>query len=115
MLTLRITDYRNKKDEVRYNVRFGYFSDRKSAIKRLKKFKSDQVGDGYLVTFSADNIVNLADITAITKPVVLPAAEESANDINKPGEASIKSEANNISQNEIFSTGAMIQSVSNIN
>lgn len=109
-----ITDYRNKKNEVRYNVRFGYFADRKSAIQRLKKFKSDQVGDGYLVRFSADNIVNLADTTTITEPVVLPANKENTNS-SQSEEPSVKNGADNISQVETFSTAASIQSVSNTN
>jgi cell division septation protein DedD len=62
-----ISDYKNKKNEVRYNVRFGYFTNRKSAIQRLKKFKDDQVGDGYLVRFSADNIVNTEGVVTTAK------------------------------------------------
>jgi len=108
-----ITDYKNKKNEVRYNVRFGYFADKKAAIKRLKKFKDDRVGDGYLVKFSADNIVNLADTTAITGPTTLPTTKESANDNTKSGESPVKNDVNDISQNETFSTDALIQSVSN--
>ena len=56
-----ITDYMNKKKETRYNVRFGYFMDKKSALASLERFKNDKQGDGYLVKFSADSIVNLAN------------------------------------------------------
>lgn len=62
-----VSDYTNKKNEIRYNVRFGYFTDKKSAIARLKKFRAEQKSDGYLVKFSATNIVNVAG--AIDVPV----------------------------------------------
>ena len=65
-----ITDYKNKKNETRYNVRFGYFQDKKSALTSLEKFKSDNNGDGYLVKFSVDNIVNLADVGKMNTPPV---------------------------------------------
>ena len=57
-----ITDYTNKKNEIRYNVRFGYFSDKKSALNKLNTFKNIQKGDGYLVKFTSENIVNLANV-----------------------------------------------------
>lgn len=56
-----ITDYVNKKNEIRYNVRFGYLLDKKSATDRLNEFQSGRNDDGYLVKFSSENIVNLAD------------------------------------------------------
>ena len=67
-----VSDYTNKKNEVRYNVRFGYFVDKKSAIAGLNKFKEEQKGDGYLVNFSADNIVNVARATDIAPVVDVP-------------------------------------------
>lgn len=67
-----ITDYTNRKNETRYNVRFGYYPDKKSALESLGRFKSDKNGDGYLVKFSADNIVNLADATDAEKNVTPP-------------------------------------------
>ena len=77
-----MSDYKNKKNEGRYNVRFGYFTNRKSAIQRLKKFKDDQVGDGYLVRFSADNIVNTEDIVATAKITEqLTGEEKSASEV----------------------------------
>lgn len=68
-----VTDYTNRKNEIRYNVRFGYFSDKKSAIASLDRFKTSQKGDGYLVKFSADNIVKVADATNIEQAVDAPA------------------------------------------
>jgi cell division septation protein DedD len=67
-----ITNYTNKKNAIRYNVRYGYFSDKKSAISSLEKFKADQRGDGYLVRFSAANIVDVADAAKINQPVHMP-------------------------------------------
>ena len=65
-----VTDYTNRKNETRYNVRFGYFPDRKSALASLEKFKSDNNGDGYLVRFTPDNIGNLADAGKNAPPPV---------------------------------------------
>jgi len=59
-LNAYISDYKNKKDEVRYNVRFGYFQDKRSAISKLNRYKNLGNGDGYLVRFSAENLVNMA-------------------------------------------------------
>ena len=59
-LNAYISDYKNKKDEVRYNVRFGYFQDKPSAISKLNRYKTLGNGDGYLVRFSAENLVNMA-------------------------------------------------------
>lgn len=82
-----VSDYTNKKNETRYNVRFGYFVDKKSAIAKLKEFKAAQKGDGYLVKFSAGNIVNVAGASHL----------EQANDTplqkNKTDKAKIKAPA----------------------
>ena len=56
-----ITTYTTKNNKMRYNVRFGYFSDKKTARKLLRQYKTAQQGDGYLVKFSASNIVNIAE------------------------------------------------------
>ena len=64
-----ITDYTNSRNEVRYNVRFGYFIDKKTALSRLKEYKSNLKGDGYLVNFSAKNIVDVAGTGKIKPPV----------------------------------------------
>jgi len=53
-----VSDYLNNKNEVRYNVRLGYFKDKKTAITALKNYKKTEKSDGYLVKFNADNIVN---------------------------------------------------------
>lgn len=68
-----ISDYINGKNETRYNVRFGYFSDRKSAVSSLEKFKSNKNSDGYLVRFSAENIVNIARAEADAQDATTPA------------------------------------------
>ncbi len=68
-----VSDFTNKNNEVRYNVRFGYFMDKKTAITALKKFKISQQSDGYLVNFSAENIVKVADAIDAVDETVLPA------------------------------------------
>lgn len=56
-----VSDNVNKKSKFRYNVRFGYFVDKKSALTALKDYKKNQKGDGYLVNFSAENIIKVAE------------------------------------------------------
>ena len=80
-----VADYNNKKNEIRYNVRFGYFSDKKTAVTSLKRYKNIEKGDGYLVNFSIDNIVNLADKNTI-KSRVKPASPIHIIDESKPVE-----------------------------
>ena len=53
-----ITEDFYKNNKVRYNVRLGYFMDKKSAIAALHDYRNNQNGDGYLVTFSSRNILN---------------------------------------------------------
>jgi len=82
-----ITDYTNRKNETRYNVRFGCFPDRKSALASLEKFKSDNNGDGYLVRFTADNIVNLAVAGKnVTPPVQLEDHEKASTPVVIPSD-----------------------------
>ncbi len=55
-----VSDSGNKKNKFRYNVRFGYFVDKNSAITALEEYKNSQKGNGYLVNYSAENIIKLA-------------------------------------------------------
>ena len=79
-----VSDYTNKNNKTRYNVRFGYFTDKKSAIAMLKKFKTEQSGDGYLVKFSTDNIVNVAGAAEIKQMADVPEAEDKADKTSAP-------------------------------
>lgn len=54
----------NKGSKFRYNVRVGYFEDKKSALSALKEYKYIQKGDGYVVNFSAKNIITDSDDNA---------------------------------------------------
>ena len=40
--------YRNKQNELRFNVRFGYFKDKSSALAALNRFEQDLSGNGYV-------------------------------------------------------------------
>jgi len=60
-----VSDYLNKKNKLRFNVRFGYFKDKKTALKALSDYINIQKGDGYLVNYSADNIVDIAQQTSV--------------------------------------------------
>ena len=53
-----VTDYVNKKSEVRFNVKFGYFLDKKSANSALVYYKEIQKGDGYLVNFTVNHLTH---------------------------------------------------------
>jgi hypothetical protein len=94
-----ITDYTNKKNETRYNVRFGYFQDKKSALTSLEKFKSDNNDDGYLVKFSSDNIVNLADAGKTNTPLVQIEDHEKSS---KPAVTPSVTTTDNISQADVL-------------
>ena len=70
-----VTDYINKKGETRYNVRMGYFADKKTAVSALKRYRNTEKGDGYLVKFTAESMVNVADVKNEKKPVPINEAE----------------------------------------
>jgi len=91
-----VADYTNKKNEVQYNVRFGYFIDKKTAIAALKRYKKVEKGDGYLVNFSVDNIVKLADKNNI-KPVVPVEIIDKTELLDNPGDGT---DAGEITHNE---------------
>jgi len=59
-LNAYISDYKNKKGDTRYNVRFGFFQNKRSALSTLSEYKELGKGDGYLVRFSAENVVKIA-------------------------------------------------------
>ena len=99
-----VTDYINKKDEIRYNVRFGYFADRKLAIAALDKFKSRQTGDGYLVRFSAENIVKVADAADIEQAVDVPVQNSDSDKVKKPATVPPGNALDKISQADVLSS-----------
>lgn len=47
-LTAYIKEYRNKQDQARFNVRFGYFKDKSSANAALNSFEQRLSGSGYV-------------------------------------------------------------------
>ena len=47
-LSAYINEYRNKRDQLRYNVRFGYFKDKSSATAALSRFEQEMSGSGYV-------------------------------------------------------------------
>ena len=57
-LNAYVSDYMNKKDEVRYNVRIGYYVNKKSAMSALEEYRKNQKGDGYLVNYSVDSLIH---------------------------------------------------------
>lgn len=55
------SEYLNKKNEIRYNVRLGYFVDKQSALPTLYTFRREKKSDAYLVKFSADSMIVFVD------------------------------------------------------
>jgi cell division septation protein DedD len=47
-LNAYISEYKNKRDELRFNVRFGYFNSKSSAVTALTRFEQDMSGSGYV-------------------------------------------------------------------
>lgn len=47
-LSAYINAYKNKRDQPRFNVRFGYFKDKSSAVAALTRFEQDMSGSGYV-------------------------------------------------------------------
>ncbi|PCI08393.1 MAG: hypothetical protein COB77_02390 [Gammaproteobacteria bacterium] len=67
-----VSDVTNRKNERRFNVRFGYFTDKKSALVGLRKYESSKNGEGYLVNFSISNIITVADTTQVEVDITEP-------------------------------------------
>jgi cell division septation protein DedD len=64
-LSAYITDYLNRKKEVRYNVRFGYFADRRSAKAALATYEKVFSGSGYVLRMPAAPSETVADNSSI--------------------------------------------------
>ncbi len=79
-----VSGYSNKKDERRYNVRFGYFFDKKTAVESLNKFKVNQAGDGYLVKFTVDNMIDMANANELEQVNDITAGENKMGDVSMP-------------------------------
>lgn len=54
-----VSTYINGNSEIRYNVRLGYFVDKKSALPTLHYFRDAKKSEAYLVKFSADTMINV--------------------------------------------------------
>ncbi len=50
-----IVDYMNRKNEIRYNVRFGYFANYRSARVALATFEKELSGSGYVVRLKSSS------------------------------------------------------------
>ena len=60
-LSAYVSDYVNKNNKIRFNVRFGYFVDKSSANKALKAFNKNHKSDGYLVNYAGDKLTHSND------------------------------------------------------
>lgn len=66
-----ISDYTNKKEELRYNVRLGYYTDKKTAIAALAEYKKSHKGEAYLVRFSVEDMTDLANAENIEQAATI--------------------------------------------
>ena len=82
-----VTDYVNKSDKVWYNVRFGYYKDKKSALAALENYKRKHKGDGYLVNFSAERIVDFDEQKYYEDSIELKPEQESVSRQQQPTSA----------------------------
>jgi cell division septation protein DedD len=103
-----VSDYTNRKNEIRYNVRFGYFTDKKSAVEMLGKFKTSQNADGYLVKFSVDNIVNIANATSIEQVSNNSAHEAETDNVSTPVTNLPSAAEDKISQADVLNDARVI-------
>jgi len=95
-----VSDYTNKKNEIRYNVRFGYFTDKKTAVTALESYKNSQKGDGYLVRFSAKNITSMAGAENLKDSTTVEKTEQNLPPMILPVEISQEK----VSQAEVYNT-----------
>jgi len=62
-----VSDYINKNNKIRFNVRFGYFVDKNSANKALKAFNKNHKSDGYLVNYAGDKLTHSKEKSDLTE------------------------------------------------
>lgn len=83
-LNAYVSAYTNKKSETRYNVRYGYFKDKKSAISALQDYKSVENVEAYLVRFSAENINRIAGAEELEPAAIIESTEDGLSPANLP-------------------------------
>ena len=94
-----VSGYTSKKNKNRYNVRFGYFVDKKSAITALNNYKNKKNGDGYLVNFSVENITKLADVMDLKQSTTTEKTEKKLS----PATAPLETTGDKVSQADVVS------------
>ena len=99
-----VSDYTSKKNEIRYNVRFGYFVDKKSAKIALKNYINKQKGDGYLVNFSVENITKLADVMDLKQSTTTEETEKKLS----PAIAPLEIIGDKVSQADVVSISTVL-------
>lgn len=96
-----VSDHTNSKNETRYNVRFGYFTDKKVAMAALKEYKKHYNGDGYLVKFSVERVVNIAGMDdRAQSEAIKPAATSSEDTLEKISQLVLPDSPSAASQNQ---------------
>ena len=108
-----VSDFTNKKNETRYNVRFGYFHDKRTATLALKQYRQSQQADGYLVKFTADSLTSQGS-NSLVKNRQPDSYELNNNDPdankNKPSAEEIKSADDKLSRLDSLNIENMINS-----
>ena len=109
-----ISDYINRKNEIRYNVRFGYFVAKKAAVTALEEYKDSQKSDGYLVKISVKNMTKLAAAENTKVPVTI---EQTDKDLS-PKKIASENLQDKLSEADVINTSNVLtklQSTSIIN
>jgi len=87
-----LTDYRNRKNQIRYNVRFGAFASKKTAREQLAQYLGQAGRDAYIVKYNAKDIVDRVAVqenNATVQPqTLLPVQQEGAETETEPAQAS---------------------------
>ena len=76
-----VSRYLNKDKKERFNVRFGYFKNLKTANLALKNYRSMQQGDGYIVNFTEKGIIYAVEENSqqtAAEPVIVAAPADAA-------------------------------------
>lgn len=103
-----VSEYSNKKNKTLYNVRFGYFIDKKSAVSALDEYKSGKISDGYLVRLAAKDTTSTAEVEVMKHSSLI---EQEDNDLSPaPASVPITSDVpqENISQLEMSKASATL-------
>jgi hypothetical protein len=83
-----VSEHLNEKNEVLYNVRFGYYVDKKTAATALHEYKEKQNGDAYLVKFSLESVTSVAGVEDLKPSNNMEKSSKNLSPVTLPSEVS---------------------------